>query len=64
MNKLSKIENAEQIIDLLRNIAGLEDEISRRRNRRLSDPGDVPTPPSGCKGLPIPASQDRLRRSY
>ena len=36
----------------------------RRRDRKLSDPGDVPTPPKGSEGLPIPASQDPLKRLY
>lgn len=36
----------------------------KRRNRKLSDTGDVPTPPEGKEGLPIPASQDPLRRLY
>jgi hypothetical protein len=44
----------------------IEQELERaaRRNRKLSDPGDVPTPPEGVEGLPIPASQDPLRRLY
>lgn len=33
-----------------------------RRDRKLSDAGDVPTPARGSEGLPIPASQDQLRR--
>jgi len=34
----------------------------RRRDRKLSDTGNVPTPPGGSEGLPIPTSQDPLRR--
>lgn len=41
-----------------------EQERFARRNRKLSDPGDVPTPQDGGEGLPIPASQDPLRRPY
>lgn len=33
-----------------------------RRDRKLSDTGNVPTPPRGNEGLPIPESQDPLRR--
>lgn len=44
----------------------VEQEIERaaRKDRKLSDPGDVPTPPQGNEGLPIPANQDPLRRLY
>lgn len=35
-----------------------------RRNRRRESSGDVPTPPEGKEGLPIPASQDPLRKLY
>lgn len=31
------------------------------KDRKLSDSGDVPTPTTGVEGLPIPASQDRLK---
>jgi hypothetical protein len=41
-----------------------EQERAVRRNRKLSDSGGVPTPPKGNEGLPIPASQDPLRRFY
>lgn len=36
--------------------------IPLRRNRRREETGDVPTPPEGSEGLPIPASQDALKR--
>jgi len=34
------------------------------RRKRREGAGDVPTPPEGSEGLPIPASQDPLRRLY
>jgi len=34
------------------------------RSRRRESSGDVPTPPEGKEGLPIPASQDPLRKLY
>lgn len=39
-------------------------KVFERRNRKLSDSGNVPTPPAGSEGLPIPVSQDPLRRLY
>lgn len=39
-------------------------EDAKRRERKMSDSGDVPMPPEGEEGLPIPASQDPLRRLY
>jgi len=41
-----------------------DQELASRRDRKLSDPGDVPEPQRGKEGLPIPASQDPLRRLY
>lgn len=41
-----------------------DEERAARRDRKLSDSGDVPTPPNGREGLPIPASQDPLKRLY
>ncbi len=34
------------------------------RHRQRESSGNVPTPPEGDEGLPIPASQDALRRLY
>jgi hypothetical protein len=36
----------------------------RRKRDRRAETGDVPTPPEGSGGLPVPASQDPLKRLY